>query len=64
VAAVVRVKRRSNKELLETLVLACRRQKLGYLAATENEIPFTTVLKSAGTVKIRKMMWHHILVKS
>jgi hypothetical protein len=51
-AAVVRLKRRSDEEPLDGLVLACKRKKLDDdLTATGNETPFTTVLKFAGTVK-------------
>jgi hypothetical protein len=50
-AAVVRLKRRSDEEPLEGLVLACKRKKSDDLVAAENQIPFTAVLKFAGTVK-------------
>ncbi|XP_069691636.1 probable RNA polymerase II nuclear localization protein SLC7A6OS [Periplaneta americana] len=51
-AAVVRLKRSLDEEPLEALVLACKRKKLGDDRATEKaEIPFTTILQFAGTVK-------------
>jgi hypothetical protein len=49
--AVVRLKRRSDQEPLEGLLIACKRQKSDDLETTENQIPFTTVLKFAGTVR-------------
>jgi hypothetical protein len=50
-AAVVRLKRRSDEESLERLLLACKRKKSNDLETTENQIPFTAALKFAGTVK-------------
>jgi hypothetical protein len=53
-AAVVRLKRCSDEEPLEALVLACKRKKTEEdLATTKNETPFTTILKFAGTVNSR-----------
>jgi hypothetical protein len=51
-AAVVRLKRRSDEPPLERLVLACKRKKSeDDLAATKNNIQFTSVFKFAATVK-------------
>ncbi|PSN32815.1 hypothetical protein C0J52_14169 [Blattella germanica] len=51
-AAIVRLKRRSDEEPLEALVLACKRKKLdGDLESVKDVSPFTTILKFAGTVK-------------
>jgi hypothetical protein len=53
-AAVVRLKRRSDEEPFEALVLACKRKKIeDDLATTKNETPFTTILNFAGTVNNR-----------
>lgn len=51
-AAVVRLKRRCDEEPLEAVVLACKRKKIeSDLGSTNNETPFQTVLKFAGTIK-------------
>jgi hypothetical protein len=45
-AAVVRLKRRSDESPLEGLVLACKKKKL-----EDDDIQLTPVFKFAGTVK-------------
>jgi hypothetical protein len=61
-AAVVRLKRRSDEPLLEGLVLSCKRKKSeDDLAPTKNEIQFTSVFQFAATVK-NQVNWDFLSV--
>lgn len=60
-ATVVRLKRRSDEPPLEGLVLACKRKKPeDDLAATTNEIQFTSVFKFEATVNNQEDVVTHI----
>lgn len=64
-AAIVRVKRRREEDVVDSLVLLCKRSKGSQNCATENkkfEESVKSVFKFAGTVKAKVTFYVYFLV--